>query len=77
MSASDRLRGISGYEGWSGALQAAFNEALNDVAHELADSIRWETERLKADGVLEHDKFRPCRDAADQIDPYCKTDDYG
>jgi hypothetical protein len=38
-------------------------------AQELARQIREETARLKADGVLELDKFRPCRDAADQIDP--------
>lgn len=75
MSASDRLREVSGYGGWDGSRQAAFNEALNDVAHELANDIRAETERLKADGVLEHDKYRPCRDASNQIDPYCKTED--
>ncbi|MEU8902142.1 hypothetical protein [Streptomyces mirabilis] len=38
-------------------------------AQELAAQIRSVTEQLKADGVLEPDKFRPCRDAADQIDP--------
>lgn len=50
-------------------LDAAY-EALHDkIAEELSDEIREETAQLKADGVLEPDKFRPCRDVADQIDP--------
>lgn len=44
-------------------------------AQELAAAIREETERLKADGVLEPDKYRPCRDAANQIDPTRSEDD--
>ncbi|RRQ81521.1 nucleoside triphosphate pyrophosphohydrolase [Streptomyces griseofuscus] len=32
-----------------------------------ADQIDAETRQLKADGVLEPDKYRPCRDAADQL----------
>jgi hypothetical protein len=43
--------------------------ALALHAQELAASIREETLRLKAHGVLEPDKYRPCRDAANQIDP--------
>jgi hypothetical protein len=39
------------------------------VEHEAAERIRDETALLKAHGVLEPDKYRPCRDAADQIDP--------
>lgn len=39
------------------------------IAEELSDDIREETEALKEAGVLEPEKFRPCRDAADQIDP--------
>ena len=42
---------------------------LTEHAHQLAEQIRAETAELKAHGVLEPDKFRPCRDAADQIDP--------
>lgn len=42
---------------------------LREQAHELAEEIRRETQALKDHGVLEPDKFRPCRDAADQIDP--------
>ena len=44
-------------------------------AQELAAAIRAETETLKAHGVLEPDKYRPCRDAANQIDPTCNVDD--
>ena len=44
--------------------------AVGDAAaHEAAEEIRAETSRLKGYGVLEPDLFRPCRDAADQIDP--------
>ena len=32
-----------------------------------ADQIDAETRQLKADGVLEPDKFRPCRDASEQL----------
>ncbi|MFI9123859.1 hypothetical protein ACIGW0_31460 [Streptomyces bikiniensis] len=39
------------------------------VEHEAAERIREETRHAKTMGVLEPDKFRPCRDAADQIDP--------
>lgn len=42
---------------------------LDAYAHELAEKIRAETRALKDAGVLEPDKFRPCRDAANQIDP--------
>jgi hypothetical protein len=38
-------------------------------AHRLAEEIREETAALKAHGVLEPDHYRPCRDAASQIDP--------
>ncbi|MFJ7176450.1 hypothetical protein ACIQXA_08580 [Streptomyces massasporeus] len=44
-------------------------------AQELAAAIREETRQLKAHGVLEPDKYRPCRDAANQIDPTRKEDD--
>jgi hypothetical protein len=44
-------------------------EFLDHHAHVLAEKIRAETRAAKAAGVLEPDKFRPCRDAADQIDP--------
>ncbi|WP_333744087.1 hypothetical protein [Streptomyces ardesiacus] len=44
-------------------------------AQELAAEIREETRRLKAHGVLEPWKFRPCRDAANQIDPTRNEDD--
>lgn len=44
-------------------------------AQELAAAIRAETETLKAHGVLEPWKYRPCRDAANQIDPTCNVDD--
>ncbi|MFJ6729434.1 hypothetical protein ACIQPQ_31480 [Streptomyces sp. NPDC091281] len=43
--------------------------ALALHAHQLAQEIRAETRRAKADGVLEPELFRPCRDAANQIDP--------
>jgi hypothetical protein len=39
------------------------------VAEEAARDIRMETNGLRADGVLEWDRWRPCRDAAAQIDP--------
>jgi hypothetical protein len=35
----------------------------------VARDIRMETNGLRADGVLEWDRWRPCRDAAAQIDP--------
>lgn len=44
-------------------------------AQELAAAIREETQRLKTDGVLEPWKYRPCRDAANQIDPTRNEDD--
>lgn len=50
-------------------IERAVDEILADHAHELAEAIRAETRLLKEHGVLEPDKFRPCRDAADQIDP--------
>ncbi|MFF8482366.1 hypothetical protein [Streptomyces antibioticus] len=37
------------------------------VLRGAADAIDAETRRLKADGVLESDKFRPCRDATAQL----------
>lgn len=40
-----------------------------DVRRRAAAEIREETEALKRHGVLEPDKYRPCRDAANQIDP--------
>lgn len=48
---------------------AYFDALLDSYAHELAEDIRETTQRLKNDGVLEPDQFRPCRDAANQIDP--------
>lgn len=39
------------------------------VAHELAESIRQEIERLRADGVLEDGGDWAASDAADLIDP--------
>lgn len=50
-------------------IEQAVDEILAEHAHELAEAIRLETLRLRSDGILEPDKFRPCRDAADQIDP--------
>jgi hypothetical protein len=52
-----------------GVPEGIIDEALMAHAHELAEEIREETATLKRDGVLEPGKFRPCRDAADQIDP--------
>ncbi|MGW4270809.1 hypothetical protein ACWEGQ_00225 [Streptomyces seoulensis] len=49
--------------------------ALALHAQELAAAIREETRRLKAHGVLEPAKYRPCRDAANQIDPTRNEDD--
>ncbi|MFC8491812.1 hypothetical protein ACFUJU_13615 [Streptomyces sp. NPDC057235] len=37
------------------------------VLNEAADLIDAETAALKADGVLEPDKYRPCRDASAQL----------
>ncbi|MFM9635917.1 hypothetical protein [Streptomyces turgidiscabies] len=37
------------------------------VLREAADAIDAETRQAKADGVLEPDKFRPCRDASAQL----------
>jgi hypothetical protein len=46
-----------------------YQQAIGDRAvSEAARDIRMETNALKAHGVLEHDKFRPCRDAARQIE---------
>ncbi|GAB1326947.1 hypothetical protein [Streptomyces sennicomposti] len=53
------------------AHRAEAERLVDDVLHEAAEEIRAETESLKAAGVLEPDKFRPCRDAAWQIDPRC------
>ncbi|WP_109030091.1 hypothetical protein [Streptomyces rubrogriseus] len=44
-------------------------------ARELAAEIREETRQLKEHGVLEPWKYRPCRDAANQIDPTRNEDD--
>ncbi|BDM70584.1 hypothetical protein HEK616_40710 [Streptomyces nigrescens] len=56
-----------------GFVNASIFDAVDDfqaaVAHMCAEQIREETKYAKAMGVLEPDKFRPCRDAADQIDP--------
>ena len=38
-----------------------------EVLLEAADAIDAETRQAKADGVLEPDKFRPCRDASAQL----------
>ena len=47
-----------------------FQRAIgNRAVEEAARDIRMETNRLRAHRVLEPDRFRPCRDAADQIDP--------
>lgn len=47
-----------------------YQRTIGDLAvEEAARDIRMETASLKANGVLEFDKHRPCRDAADQIDP--------
>jgi len=35
--------------------------------NQAADAIDAETQQLKDDGVLEPDKYRPCRDAAEQL----------
>lgn len=57
-------------EGWVNAsLFDAIDAYRAAVEHEAAERIREETKLAKAMGVLEPDKFRPCRDAADQIDP--------
>ena len=37
------------------------------VLNQAADAIDAETQALKDDGVLEQDKYRPCRDAANQL----------
>jgi hypothetical protein len=37
------------------------------VLREAADEIDAETKTCKDDGVLEPDKFRPCRDASEQL----------
>lgn len=76
MSARDKLRSCFPTlpPGRSNDLiEQAVDEILAEHAHELAEAIRLETLRLKADGVLEPDRFRPCRDAADQIDPEVAT----
>lgn len=56
------LKGVAGVEAFIDAL-------LDQHAHELAEVIRAETQRLRDDDVLEPDRYRPCRDAANQIDP--------
>lgn len=56
------------YEGYD-ELAELLDGLLRVHAHELAEEIRAETQAAKDVGVLEPDKFRPCRDAADQIDP--------
>lgn len=50
-------------------LDAWYKALRNKIAEELSDDIREETKALKEAEVLEPNKFRPCRDAADQIDP--------
>lgn len=52
--------------------------ALCLYAQELADAIDTETRKAKAHGVLEPDKYRPCRDASAQLRamagcPWCRT----
>lgn len=54
-------------------VESFIDSLLDQHAAELADEIRKETEWLRDVGVLEPDKFRPCRDAADQIDPRVPT----
>ncbi|MCG0061686.1 hypothetical protein L0F81_00030 [Streptomyces tricolor] len=51
------------------ALAAAFPAPTGQAAGLLwaADQIDAETRQAKADGVLEPDKFRPCRDASAQL----------
>lgn len=60
-----------------GCVNASIFDALDAyraaVEHEAAERIRAETQYAKALGVLEPGKFRPCRDAADQIDPEAAT----
>lgn len=71
MSARDKLRSCfpALAPGRSNDLiEQAVDEILADHAHELAEAIRLETERLRMAGVLEPHQFRPCRDAAAQID---------
>jgi hypothetical protein len=41
--------------------------ARTTVLLEAADAIDTETQRLKDDGVLEPDRYRPCRDASAQL----------
>lgn len=50
-------------------VKAAIDAFEREVQRADAAKIRAKTEQLKADGVLEHDKFRPCCDAANQVDP--------
>jgi hypothetical protein len=56
-----------------GVVRAAMSDALNAyrdaVLHDAAQRIRIETQRVWDNEILEREKFRPCRDAADQIDP--------
>lgn len=45
----------------------AVKRAEIQILQESADEIDDETKRCKDLGVLEYDKFRPCRDAAEQL----------
>lgn len=67
--ARTRLAAFLGYE--PGEHDALFESHLDAlvaaVRREDADLIDAETAALKADGVLEPDRFRPCRDASAQL----------
>jgi len=48
-------------------VRAALDAHRAEVLREAADAIDAETRQLKADQVLEPDKFRPCQDASAQL----------
>lgn len=52
---------------------AALSAYRDAVRHEAAEEIRRETQTLRDHEVLEPNGFRPCRDAACQIDPDCNV----
>ena len=52
---------------WISETVAALPADRTAVLQEAADAIDRETQALKDDGVLEPDKFRPCRDASAQL----------
>src|SRR5690606_2644464 len=57
------------YEQGADAVLAVLPEPADRAAvlAEAADAIDAETRQAKADGVLEPDKYRPCRDASAQL----------